>query len=107
MMPIAFASLMGGMLTLIGTPPNLIVSEELVAQGYEPFRFHSFTPIGLIILAAGILYLLTLGQKLLSAKGQDNDEPTSDSRESAPSNLDMLDTYGLRDRVKLAKVRSG
>lgn len=47
--PLAYAALLGGMVTLIATPPNLVASETLRAAGYEPFGFFSFTPIGLII----------------------------------------------------------
>ncbi|MDO5091477.1 MAG: SLC13 family permease [Cardiobacteriaceae bacterium] len=68
MMPMAFAALIGGMLTLIGTPPNLVVSEALQAGGYEPFSFFSFTPVGLIVLAVGMVYLLTVAQWLLPSK---------------------------------------
>ena len=50
LMPLAFASSMGGMMTLIGTPPNLIVSDTLESAGYEPLSFFSFLPVGLIIL---------------------------------------------------------
>jgi len=107
MMPIAFASLMGGMLTLIGTPPNLIVSEELAVQGMEPFRFHSFTPIGLIILATGILYLLTLGQKLLPAGGNQNSSSDSSFPETEQTNLDLMNTFGIRERLRLGRVMQG
>lgn len=68
MMPMAFAALIGGMMTLIGTPPNLVVSEALEAGGYEPFSFFSFTPVGLAVLAAGMAYLLTVAQWLLPSK---------------------------------------
>ena len=52
LMPLAFASSMGGMMTLIGTPPNLIVSDTLANAGYEPLSFFSFLPVGLVILAS-------------------------------------------------------
>ncbi len=51
MMPLAFAGLMSGMLTLVGTPPNLVVNSELVRAGFEGFSFFDFTPMGLIVLA--------------------------------------------------------
>ncbi|WP_029474709.1 SLC13 family permease [Deinococcus frigens] len=65
LMPLAFASLLGGMTTLIGTPPNLIISNlrrELLGESYNMF---SFTPVGLAVAAAGILYLAVLGWRLL------------------------------------------
>lgn len=69
MMPLAFGSLIGGMLTLIGTPPNLVVSEQLRAAGYEPFRFFAFTPIGLAVLLVGIAYMVWIGRRLLPTGG--------------------------------------
>ena len=60
LMPLAFASSLGGMMTLIGTPPNLVIQEELIKAGYEKLSFFSFTPIGLISLATGIVAMLFL-----------------------------------------------
>ena len=68
LMPLAFASSMGGMMTLIGTPPNLIVSDTLSAAGYEPLSFFSFTPVGLVCIVTGILVLLPLTRWFLSGK---------------------------------------
>jgi di/tricarboxylate transporter len=62
LMPVAYGGLIGGMLTLIATPPNLIVSEELANQGYEPFTMLSFTPIGAVILIIGIGYFIILNK---------------------------------------------
>ena len=105
MMPIAFASLMGGMLTLIGTPPNLIVSEELAARGMESFRFQSFTPVGLIVLGSGLLYLLTLGKKLLPGDLKESGGVEAVSPEMEHTHLDLLNAFGLQKRLRLAKVR--
>jgi di/tricarboxylate transporter len=66
LMPLAFASSMGGMLTLIGTPPNLIISDTLAANGYEPLRFFSFLPIGIIALTLGAICLWPMSKTLLS-----------------------------------------
>ncbi|QFP77738.1 SLC13 family permease [Deinococcus sp. AJ005] len=65
LMPLAFASLLGGMTTLIGTPPNLIISNlrrDLLGEAYNMF---SFTPVGVAVAAAGVLYLAFLGWRLL------------------------------------------
>jgi len=56
MMPLSFAALISGMLTLVATAPNLVVNAELIRQGAQGFRFFSFTPFGLPLLALGIVY---------------------------------------------------
>ena len=71
LMPLAFASSMGGMMTLIGTPPNLIISDTLEDAGYGALSFFSFTPVGLICIATGIIVLLPLTKWFLSKKDLD------------------------------------
>ena len=65
LIPLAFSSLMGGNLTLIGTPPNILAANILM--GYEglAFNFFDFAPMGLIILSSGILYMVFIGRHLL------------------------------------------
>ena len=58
LMPLAFASSLGGMLTLIGTPPNLVIQEALANAGYGTLGFFSFTPVGIIAIAIGIIVLM-------------------------------------------------
>lgn len=60
LMPLAFASSMGGMLTLIGTPPNLIIQDTLTSAGYEKLSFFVFAPIGVVCIAVGVVSLLFL-----------------------------------------------
>jgi di/tricarboxylate transporter len=67
LMPMSYAALISGMLTLIATTPNLVVSEELKNAGYTEFGFFSFTLVGLAVLVVAILYMLLLGRKLLPA----------------------------------------
>lgn len=66
LMPLAFASSLGGMLTLIGTPPNLVIQETLINAGYERLSFFAFLPIGLVCLATGIIAILFLRRFLPS-----------------------------------------
>lgn len=66
LMPLAFAGSMGGMLTLIGTPPNLVIQDVLTEAGYAPLSFFSFTPIGVVCIAVGILVMLPLSRWFLS-----------------------------------------
>lgn len=65
LMPLAFAALLGGNMTLIGTPPNILAAEIMADYGVAPFRFFDFLPTGLLVLGAGTLYMLLVGQKLI------------------------------------------
>ena len=65
LMPLAFGASMGGTLTLIGTAPNLLARDALINHGFPGLSFFDFTPIGLIILFTGIVYMWFVGRKLL------------------------------------------
>lgn len=65
LMPLAYAGIVSGMLTLIATTPNLVVTEELDRAGFEPFGFFSFTPIGVAVLCVFVIYMTVLGRHLL------------------------------------------
>lgn len=58
MMPLSFAGLISGMMSLVATPPNMVMNSILTRENFEGFTFFAFTPIGLIVLAAGVLYML-------------------------------------------------
>lgn len=90
LMPLAFASSMGGMLTLIGTPPNLVIDEALVATGYKGLSFFSFLPVGLICIAVGILVLLPLSKHFLAKKGN-----ADDNARHGKSLSQLVEEYGL------------
>ena len=62
LMPLAFASSMGGMLTLIGTPPNLVIQDVLTKAGQQPLTFFSFTPVGIVIVLLGVALMLPLSR---------------------------------------------
>ena len=71
LMPLAYSSLLGGMLTLIGTPPNIIISTYRAQVAGEPFGFFAFTPVGAGIAVVGVLYMALIGWRLLpERKGQ-------------------------------------
>lgn len=73
LMPLAFSSSLGGMLTLIGTPPNLVIQEALIGAGYEKLTFFSFTPIGVICIVVGLISMLFLRRFLpKDEKGGEN-----------------------------------
>ncbi|MFV0599995.1 MAG: SLC13 family permease [Bacteroidales bacterium] len=66
LMPLAFASSLGGMMTLIGTPPNLVISNTLKDAGYGELSFFSFMPVGIICVVVGIVVLFPLSKIFLS-----------------------------------------
>ncbi|MDH4008622.1 MAG: SLC13 family permease, partial [Desulfuromonadales bacterium] len=68
LIPLAFGSLLGGVCTLIGTPPNILINELLLEYTGEGFQMFSFTPIGLVLLACGISYMAFFGHKLLPVR---------------------------------------
>ena len=90
LMPLAFASSMGGMMTLIGTPPNLIISDTLSNAGFEPLSFFSFTPVGLICIVTGTLVLLPLTKWFLNRK-----EPQESKAASGKTLVQLAKEYDL------------
>ena len=101
LMPLAFASSMGGMMTLIGTPPNLIVSDTLQHAGYEPLSFFSFLPVGLITLTVGIIGLLPLTKIFLSPK-----DGGKKKKKSGKSLDDLVGEYGLTSNLFRVHIKS-
>ena len=94
LMPLAFASSMGGMMTLIGTPPNLIIDEVLTNADYEPLAFFSFLPVGLLCVLTGIVVLLPLTRWFLSKK-QDRSEQAATGK----SLNELVKEYGLSNNL--------
>lgn len=84
LMPLAFASSMGGMMTLIGTPPNLVIEETLANAGYERLTFFSFFPAGIVCLIIGTLLLIPLSKCFLR---KDNKGNTNKSASKSPKQL--------------------
>ncbi len=74
LMPLAFASLLGGLTTLIGTPPNIIIATFRAEQAVEPFRMFDFLPVGGPIALAGLLFLIILGWRLIPVRRARSDE---------------------------------
>ena len=100
LMPLAFASSMGGMMTLIGTPPNLIVSDTLASAGFEPLGFFSFLPVGLVTLVAGILYLLP-ATRMLAPK-----EKTNEGKKGGKSLKELVKEYGVTENLFRVHIKS-
>ena len=94
LMPLAFASSMGGMMTLIGTPPNLIVSDTLQNAGFEPLGFFTFLPVGLVTLVVGVLYLLPATKLFLIPKDKGNDKENK-----GKSLKELVKEYGISENL--------
>ena len=99
LMPLAFASSMGGMMTLIGTPPNLIIQDTLTGAGYDELSFFSFLPVGLICLATGIIVLLPLSKIFLSRKEKKKEKVTT-----GKSLNQLVSEYSLADNLFRVRV---
>lgn len=97
LMPLSFAGLISGMLTLIATAPNLVVNAELARHGLAGFDFFAPTPFGLVILALGIGYMLLL------RRGLGGDAPASDAG-SGRTIADLLDAYDLTDSKRRLRI---
>ncbi len=93
LIPLAFAGSLGGMLTLIGTPPNLVIDEVLTESGYQPLAFFSFFPVGIIVIAIGIIVLMPLSKIFLSKK------QNGKKKKQGKSLDDLVDEYQLLDNL--------
>ena len=100
LMPLAFASSIGGMMTLIGTPPNLVIQETLVSNGYEPLSFFSFLPVGLVCMVVGILVLLPLSKIFLDGK-TDNSGQNKHKHKSLDK---LVSEYNLKNYLSVCRV---
>jgi di/tricarboxylate transporter len=107
MMPLSFAGLISGMMTLVATPPNLVVSGELVRSGYDGFGFFAFTPFGVPVLGLGIAYMLVARRWLPGAGPAADDGTGAPRRRGRPSLADFARQYRLEDRQFRARVLPG
>ncbi len=100
LIPLAYASSLGGMTTLIGTPPNLIINNTLAEHGYEPLGFFDFTPTGLICILVGVLVLLPLSKLFLDKKGSEG----KNKKKKAKSLNQLVEEYGLKENLYSYKI---
>jgi di/tricarboxylate transporter len=97
LMPMAYGSLLGGMLVLIGTSSNLVVSDFLRESGLPPLGLFDFTPIGVVILMVVILYMLLIGRRLLPMR----QTPQPLSAANGEASRGIRDLYGLEERLAM------
>ena len=96
LMPLAYATLLGGLMTLIGTPPNLLVAQAMSQNGLEPFGLFDFTPIGGAVMAIGVLFVALFGRLLLPKT------PVSRQRQQSQRNLRAR--YKLQEQTFTMRV---
>jgi di/tricarboxylate transporter len=101
LIPLSFGSLLGGAMTLIGTPPNIVVSDLLLENGYTPFSFFDFTPIGGALLLIGVSYIVFAGRWLLP------DHPPAAEFQRVDSPEELVQLYKLPQDLYRLRVRQG
>jgi di/tricarboxylate transporter len=101
LIPLAYGSLLGGAMTLIGTPPNIIVSDVLRDAGYEPFFFFSYTPMGLVLAAIGIAFMIFVGRRILP------DRKVLVEKQVVATPKELVDAYRLPENLLRLRVRRG
>ncbi len=96
LMPLAYSTLLGGLMTLIGTPPNLLISESMAQNGYQPFELFDFTPIGGLVMVIGVVFVALVGRFLLPKMVGERDRHVSQRSLRA--------RYGLQERTFMLRV---
>ena len=97
MMPLAFGSILGGTTTMVGTPPNIVAASILAERGLDPFGLFEFTPVGGLLLAGGVLFMITLGRRLL---------PDRVAGPGAVDSADLTHIYHLEERLFTIRIPS-
>ena len=97
-MPLSFGAILGGTTTLVGTPPNILTSEMILNAGLEPINLFDFTPIGLVLLGVGILFMTTIGRKMLPERA-----PASERRAEGH----LTQAYRIEERLTTIHIPKG
>ena len=96
LMPLAYGSLLGGLTTMIGTPPNILVTEALRENGLEPFKLFDFSPVGLIVMTCGVAFVTLVGTRLLPKRNL--------AKETAGHRPDFRSQYRLQEHLFQIRV---
>jgi di/tricarboxylate transporter len=100
LMPLAYGSLLGGLSTQIGTPPNILVTDALRDAGLTPFTFFDFTPVGLVVMFSGIAFMTFIGRHLLPQRDVAKES-------SADSKINWQTQYDLQERLFHIRIPRG
>ena len=96
LMPLAYATLLGGLMTQIGTPPNLLISEVMDQNGYAPFELFDFTPLGGTVMIVGVIFVALIGRLILPKSKSD--------RGRHQSQRSLRNRYKLQERTFMLRV---
>jgi len=96
LMPLAYSTLLGGLMTLIGTPPNLLISESMAQNGITPFELFDFTPLGGAVMLIGVSFVALAGRFLLPKRRAERDKHVSQRSLRA--------RYKLQERTFMMRV---
>lgn len=99
LLPLAYGALLGGATTLIGTPPNIIVSDLLRTEGLEPFGFFDYTPPGLLLLVTGVIYMLLVARRWLP------ETPPRQDIQRVETPEELAELYRLPDNLYRLRIR--
>ncbi len=99
LIPLSFGALLGGSATLIGTPPNLIVSDLLQENGMQPFQFFDYAPLGITLIIAGIIFMVTVGKRMLPDRTREKGLLRFETPE------EIAERYRLPDNLYRLRVR--
>ncbi|HSR54300.1 MAG TPA: SLC13 family permease [Acidobacteriota bacterium] len=97
-MPLSFGSILGGTTTLVGTPPNILAGELLRENGLEPFQLFDYTPLGVMLLVLGVVFMATIGRRLL---------PERDADASLGEKRDLSRVYDLEENLLSIRIPAG
>jgi len=100
LMPLAYGSLLGGLTTQIGTPPNILVSDALRDAGLKSFTFFDFTPVGLVVMFTGIAFMTLIGRHLLPQRDVAKES-------SSETKISWQSQYELQERLFHVRVPRG
>lgn len=92
LIPLAYGTLLGGMITQIGTPPNILISSALAENNLYAFEMFDYTPIGLLVTIAGVVFMALIGRHLLP-----NRDPITNIKDSSAADLGAM--YDLEERM--------